>query len=110
MDNSAAHTKLVGDILKALSLKFPKVFRASKFQPFAKGPDGPVKTGPKGIADICGVLAPHGRLVCIEVKTGAGRLNDNQEKFHAMMSSMGALCVVARSVKDALDAIEAARK
>lgn len=59
-----------------------------------------VRFGVPGTADICGVLAPTGRLVMIEVKTAKGRQRDAQVVMQRVVTSMGGLYVVARSLDD----------
>lgn len=64
--------------------------------------------GVPGCPDILGVLRPSGRLISIEVKTATGRLRPEQIAFRDMLVSHGALYILARSIDDAVRAVEAA--
>lgn len=66
-----------------------------------------VAFGLKGSADILGILQ-GGRFLAIETKTPAGRLRPEQIAFRRMVEGLGGLYVVARSVDDAVTAVEAA--
>lgn len=77
----------------------------------AVGANGrPIRFGVPGSADICGLLAPSGRFLGIEVKAPGGRLRPDQEAWGAMVQRFGGLYVVARSVEDAVRAVDAALK
>jgi hypothetical protein len=43
-------------------------------------------------------------MLCIEVKSAKGRLTPEQRSFLHEMSSLGAFCMVARSLQDVVDA------
>lgn len=53
-------------------------------------------------------LQPLGRLVAIEVKSAAGRLTAEQQVFRRVIEAFGGLYILARSVADAVNAVEAA--
>jgi hypothetical protein len=53
-----------------------------------------------GMSDIMGILAPSGRMVSIEVKTGAATRRKNQRKWGAMIEKHGGLDIIARSLDD----------
>ena len=59
-----------------------------------------VRFGLQGSADILGIMAPHGRLLAIEVKAGAGRQSEQQVRFQEMVTNHGGLYILARSVED----------
>lgn len=59
-----------------------------------------VRFGVPGTADIVGLLAPWGRMVMIEVKTQAGKQREAQIVMQRVVTSMGGLYIVARSVAD----------
>ena len=63
----------------------------------------------KGSADLVGILAPHGRLVALEVKTPTGRVAPEQEQWLALVRRMGGFACVVRSVADARAALARAR-
>jgi hypothetical protein len=66
-----------------------------------------ISFGLKGSADILGILR-GGRFLAIETKTPTGRLRPEQVAFRDMVTSLGGLYVVARSVEDAVLAVEGA--
>ena len=59
-----------------------------------------VRFGVPGTADICGLLAPTGRLVMIEVKTQTGKQREAQLTMQRVVTAFGGLYVVARSLAD----------
>lgn len=77
------------------------LFRANVGQGFTK--DGRFfSTGlPKGFSDLFGFRLSDGRAVFIEIKTAAGRVRPEQERFIGRMREYGALAGIARSVEDA---------
>jgi hypothetical protein len=62
-----------------------------------------------GSADLIGILAPHGRLVALEVKTATGRASDEQRMFLSLVRSRGGFACLVRSVPEAIEAINRAR-
>lgn len=68
-----------------------------------------VQFGEPGQADLSGILA-GGRRLEIEVKTPGGSQSDEQRFFGEMILRFGGIYVVARSVEDAVAAVEAALK
>ena len=75
----------------------------------------PVQFGLKGSGDIIGIKAlkitpAHvgltiGQFVSVETKTQTGRQTEQQEKFGAMVSSLGGLYTVARDPDQAAEII-----
>lgn len=59
-----------------------------------------------GGSDLLALVAPHGKLLAIEVKTGNATLQPNQRRFRALVESMGGRYVTARSVDDAVKAVK----
>jgi hypothetical protein len=53
-----------------------------------------------GCSDILGILAPRGRFLAVECKTGRGRLTDDQRAFQRVVEGAGGVFVEARSVDD----------
>lgn len=51
-------------------------------------------TGVKGLADLCAIIPPHGRLLLVECKTVKGRLSIDQDQFLSVAGQQGAFCVV----------------
>lgn len=66
-----------------------------------------IRFGLPGSADILGLLVPSGRFLAIEVKTPIGKQSDQQKRFQLMVERSGGLYVLARSVDDAVKAVEA---
>lgn len=60
----------------------------------------PVKFNPPGTADIVGLIAPEGRMIQIEVKSDTGKQSDDQKRMQRVVSAMGGVYVLARSVAD----------
>lgn len=71
-----------------------KVFRRSN-DPFSQ----------KGTSDILGIWS--GKMLCIEVKSAKGRITPEQKQFLSEMASLGALCLVARSLEDVIAVFDA---
>lgn len=63
----------------------------------------PVKFNPPGTADIVGLIAPTGQLLMVEVKSETGRQSDDQKRMQRVVTAMGGVYILARSVAD-LDA------
>lgn len=61
------------------------------------------KFSQKGTSDILGIY--QGRMICIEVKSAKGKLSPEQRQFLHEMSTLGAFCMVARSLQDVVDAL-----
>lgn len=64
----------------------------------------------KGSADLIGILSPSGRMVALEVKTDRGRTSREQKMFLELVRKMGGFGCVVRSVGEALEAVDRARK
>lgn len=65
-----------------------------------------VRTGINGMADLSGILS-GGRRLEVECKTGSGRQTPAQLRFGEMITRMGGVYVVVRSVEEAVAAIDA---
>ena len=63
-----------------------------------------LRAGLVGSADIIGVS--RGRAIAIEVKTPTGKQSEHQRKFEAAWRRAGGQYVLARSVSDALAALQ----
>jgi hypothetical protein len=59
-----------------------------------------ISFGQVGQTDLTGVMAPFGRAVFIEVKTGTGRLSKPQKAFRDQMIAMGAIHIELRKLED----------
>ena len=62
-----------------------------------------------GSSDLIGIVAPHGRLIALEVKTASGRVTREQQQFLDLVQKMGGVARVVRSVDEALRAVEDAQ-
>jgi len=62
-----------------------------------------------GSSDLIGILAPHGRLIALEVKTASGRLTTDQSMFLELVRRHGGFAAVVRSVPEAQAALARAR-
>jgi len=60
----------------------------------------------KGVADIIGIY--KGKPLAIEVKTPNGKLSAHQEAFLGNWRNQGGIAIVARSVDDVINALNAA--
>ena len=61
---------------------------------------------PKGFSDLFGARKKDGKAIFVEVKTEAGRVRPEQEKFLDRMQSYGFIAGVVRSVEDAKQLIK----
>ncbi len=61
----------------------------------------------RGVPDILGIAA-DGRFVGIEIKTGKGRLSEEQVAFRGNAQVRNAVSIVARSTDDAVAQLRAA--
>ena len=52
------------------------------------------------VADLVGLIAPTGRMLMIECKTETGTQSDEQKIMQRVVTQMGGLYVLARSVED----------
>jgi len=76
----------------------------------AQGVERKVRHGMiNGAADLIGIVAPHGRLIALEVKEGSGRLSKEQRMFLELVNRMGGIGAEIRSVEEAVEVVEAAR-
>lgn len=63
-----------------------------------------------GSADLVGLLRASGRVFAVEVKTATGRLSPDQRRWLQALRSLGGFACVARSVPDALAALDRAEQ
>ena len=103
------HTRLVHAVRLALG-KLPdfRLWQNSRVT-FVKGVPRAKPGLGTGSSDMIGVLAPTGRMVALEAKTGAARLTREQVLFLNLVRKMGGFATVVRSVEDAHAALERAR-
>jgi hypothetical protein len=58
-----------------------------------------VRSSLPGMADISGILGPHGQRLEIEVKVGRDRLRPEQKSFGEMIAAHGGLFIEARTLE-----------
>ena len=110
-NNSAEHTALVNSILLALGRRPDVLIWKSQNGVFRAMEDHRriVKTGVNGQSDISAIVAPRGRFVSIEVKTGKGVQSSAQKAWQKAVKDRGGIYCLARCVMDAEFAIEMAK-
>jgi VRR-NUC domain len=82
----------------------------SALQDFGSGGMRPLKYGLcVGSSDLIGIVAPHGRLIALEVKTASGRVTREQQQFLTLVERMGGVARVVRSVDEAVRAVDDAQ-
>lgn len=114
MSTSADHSRLVNAILLALGT-IPGVVIGANPSGRAKyvGENGRAFFVPYGWPstaggpDILAVIAPIGRLVGLECKTGGATLTKEQRATHAALRAVGVVVHVTRSVDEARAALAA---
>lgn len=62
-----------------------------------------------GSSDLVGILAPHGRWVCLEVKAPGKYATAEQKHWQEHMRKRGAFAAVVRSAAEAVAALDRAR-
>lgn len=63
-----------------------------------------------GSSDLICCVPPHGRFLAIECKSEKGKLSPEQERFILQVIHHGGVAGVARSVEDAFQLLDRARK
>lgn len=107
MNRTIEHQKLVDDILfKIGSLPNVRLWTRSVGVANPIGSERIIRFGIPGESDLQGILKPSGRYISIEVKTGSAKLSKAQKNWRNMILSFGGIYVEARSVEEALYAIE----
>jgi hypothetical protein len=112
MNGNAAHTELVRAILGALGA-LPGVIVGANASGLARyvSDTGRAFAVPygwpagKGGPDLLAVVAPLGRLVALECKTGKATTTKEQRAVHEALRAVGVTVAVVRSVEDARAAI-----
>jgi hypothetical protein len=124
-NNSSAHTAMVNAIRLELGQEPDLTLWAMQPGGVADATGRPMRCGPTGMADLCGVLAmdvvlyslpghpratrptvfTFGRWFCLEVKTGRGVLSPEQRMWHNLIRLRGGFACEVRSVDDAKAAL-----
>ena len=110
MNNSSGHSALVSAIRLELGREPDLTLWPVQPGGIHDGSGRPMRCGPVGMSDLIGILAPAGRWIGLEVKTGKGKLRPDQVLFHDLLRSRGGFCCVVRSVEDARAALDRARR
>lgn len=108
--NHRRHTILVRSVVRFLNEQ-PDVV-AWEMQPAGEptASGRPQLTGPRGMADVCGILAPSGRWICFEVKTGQAYQSPAQRVWQGIVEAHGGMYRVVRCLEDAQAALTEARR
>lgn len=61
-----------------------------------------IRFGVPGLADICGIIAPTGRLLCIECKSAIGKQRPQQKIFQRVITRHGGIYILCRSADECL--------
>lgn len=113
--SSATHSRLVRDVLEAIG-SLPGVIAAPNPCGVAHYVSRSGRAfrvtygfpGGSGGPDVLAVVAPQGRLIGLEAKTGNARTTADQRRCHAALRAVGVEVRVVRSVDEARAAIVAA--
>lgn len=110
MDRTEEHQQLCDDILFHIGSRpecrlWPRVVGVGRA---LNNYDHVISYGIPGEADLQGIMAPSGRMIAIEVKTGQGVLSDKQKTWRAMAEKFGALYIEARSLEQAIEEVDKA--
>jgi hypothetical protein len=63
--------------------------------------------GPKGMADLTGLVGPYGRSLSVEVKSATGVQSDAQVAYQRVIEALGGIYILARSPESALAQLQA---
>lgn len=107
MNNAKQHQKLVDDLLYAVGRLpnvrvWPRVVGVGRA---INNSNHVIRFGIPGESDIDGIVAPTGRKLSIEVKTGSGALSKEQQRWRNMIVKFGGLHIEARSVEQVLEVL-----
>ena len=103
MNRTKEHNELLNAILLAVGSNknirvWPRVVGVGR----ALNSERVMAFGIKGETDIDGIIAPHGKKLAIEVKTGKAVLSSDQKKYRAMILKFGGVHITGRSVEQVL--------
>jgi hypothetical protein len=71
-----------------------------------KGKSRFMRFGPKGQADILGIMSPSGRLLAIEVKRKGQGPTEEQSRFLNRIDLAGGIAIVAHSLEECQESLE----
>ena len=105
-NNSIEHTNLINAMMLAIGRRSDlKAFKRHVGQT-----SDYIRYGRNGEGDIEIVLAPRGRVLYLEGKTGNAKQSTDQKSFQAYMTALGAQYHVFRSVEEGLEFIRNAER
>lgn len=110
MSSTAEHTQLVQDTRLALGREEDFTLWLNARVVFVKGQPRAKPGLGTGSSDLIGILAPHGKIVALEAKTGNATTTKEQKQFLALVRKRGGFAATFRSVDEALQAVERARR
>lgn len=98
-----SESKIQADILKALTKFQPHIrFWRNNVGAFKNENGRLIRFGLVGSADIQGIISPNGKMLCIECKTKIGKQREEQKRYEKMITEMGGIYILARSVEDVI--------
>ena len=106
MNQSENHSKLVNELLIALSKIDGVIVWKNHVGVFTTRYGATVKIGTTGMADIAGICrcdSGKGIYLAVEVKTGSGRLTEAQRNFRNMIALHGGIHIVARDEQETIN-------
>lgn len=106
MNNTKQHQKLVDDLLFAFGSRDDVRIWRRDVGGVESANGRYVRYGISGESDLDGVVSPFGLSISVEVKTGTGKLRENQINWKKMKESFGAIHIEARSVEQAMEEFE----
>lgn len=110
MNNSSGHSALVSAIRLELGREPDLTLWPVQPGGVADATGRPMRCGPVGMSDLIGILAPAGRWIGLEVKTGKGKLRPDQVLWLDLIRRRGGFASEVRSVDDARAALQRARR
>lgn len=107
MGSVEEHQQLVSDIINFAGALpnvrvWPRVVGVGR----ALKTNNVIRYGLMGESDIDGIIAPLGKRLSIEVKTGKAIRTPQQKRFAEMIIKFGGLYVLARSMDDVIEAFK----
>ena len=106
MNNTKQHQKLVDDLLFAFGSRDDIRIWRRDVGGVESANGRYVRYGISGESDLDGIIAPWGISLSVEVKTGSGKLRENQLAWKNMKEGFGAIHIEARDVDQALSELE----
>lgn len=108
-NHTAQHKLIVNEIRKRLGREQDfTLWENSKVQ-IVKGEPRAMPGLTTGASDLLGILAPHGRLVALEVKTGKAVATEEQRMFMDLVRSRGGFACIVHTPEEAVAALFRAR-